>query len=405
MRDVYDRLGVRKRINGAGLLTRLGGSLMPAEVLAAMTEAAQHFVDMAELQSPASAVIADATGAEAGYVTSGAAAALTLGTAACLTGLDAVRMDRLPETEGLPHDVIMCRAHRTGYDHAIRAAGARIREVGFNDRTAGAGVRGTEPWEIEAAITPDVAAIAYTVTPDLEPPLPEVVAVARRHGLPVIVDAAATLPPVGNLRRFIAEGADLVAFSGGKAIRGPQGTGILCGRRDLIAAAALQHLDMDVAPETWNPPATLVPRERLRGLPHHGLGRGFKVGKEEIVGLIVALQRYVASDPTVELVRAERLLSSIAGRLRGVPHATVRLLTAAETGRLPRLEVSLDQAALGRSASAVSLALQAGDPPVHLSERRATAGVLTVHPEGLRDGDGEIVAARLLSVLSDRPRG
>ena len=259
MINIYAQLGVRTRINGAGLLTRLGGSLMPPAVLEAMAEAAGSFVDIAELQAAASAVIAECTGAEAGYVTSGAAAALTLGTAACLTGLDSVRMDRLPDTEGMRRDVVMCRAHRTGYDHAIRAAGARIREVGLNDRTAGAGVRGVEPWELEAAMTPEVVAVAYTVTPSREPPLREVVAVAHRHGVPVIVDAAAALPPVDNLRRFVAEGADLVAFSGGKAIRGPQSTGILCGRRDLIAAAALQQLDMDVTPETWAPPAGLDP--------------------------------------------------------------------------------------------------------------------------------------------------
>lgn len=403
--DVYERLGVRKRINGAGLLTRLGGSLMPPEVLSAMVEAAGSFVDIAELQARASAAIAAATGAEAGYVTPGAAAALTLGTAACLTGLDAARMERLPHTEGMPHEVIMCRTHRTGYDHAIRAAGARIRDVGFNDRAVGAGVRGVEPWEIEAAVSPAVVAIAYTATPAGEPPLREVVRVARRHGLPVIVDAAATLPPKGNLRRFIEEGADLVAFSGGKALRGPQASGILCGRRDLIAAAALQQLDMDVAPETWAPPESLIPRADLRGLPHHGVGRGFKVGKEEIVGLIVALERYVRSDAGVEIARAERLLVTLAAGLAEVPGVRTRLRPAAETGRYPLLDLTLDEAALGRTASAVSLTLQAGDPPVHLGERRAPEGILTVHPEGLRDGDEAVIAARVAATLTGRSPG
>jgi L-seryl-tRNA(Ser) seleniumtransferase len=397
--DIYDRLGVRKRINAAGLLTRLGGSLMPDEVLDAMQEAARHFVDIAELQARASAVIAGCTGAEAGYVTSGAAAALTLATAACLTGLDPARMERLPETDGMPNEVLMCRTHRTGYDHAIRAAGARIREVGFNDRGAGAGVRGVEAWEIEAAIGPSVAAIAYTVTPARDPALSTVVAVARRHGRPVIVDAAAALPPVENLRRFIAEGADLVAFSGGKAIRGPQSTGILCGRRELIAAAALQQLDMDVAPETWDPPASLIPRERLRGIPHHGLGRGFKVGKEEIAGLIVALERFVRGDVARELERAEGTLAAIAERLSSLPHVGLRLRTAAETGRFPALDLTVDESGLGRSASAISLALQRGEPPIHLGERRASEGTLVVHPEGLRDGDGPVVAERLAAVL------
>jgi len=139
--SIYARWGVRTRINAAGLVTRLGGSLMPPEVLQAMAEAARGFVDMAELMAAASRVIAGCTGAEAGLVTSGAAAALTLGTAACLTRLDPARMDRLPETTGIRSEVLMCRTHRTGYDHAIRAAGARIRDVGLNDQGAGAGVR------------------------------------------------------------------------------------------------------------------------------------------------------------------------------------------------------------------------------------------------------------------------
>lgn len=398
--DIYARLGVRTRINGAGLLTRLGGSLMPSEVVAAMAEAAASFVDIAELQARASAVIAECTGAEAGLVTSGAAAALTLGTAACLTGLDPARMDRLPDTEGMPNEVVMCRPHRTAYDHAIRAAGARIREAGFNDRAMGAGVRGVEPWELEAAITPRTVAIAYAATPADEPPLRDVTALAARHRLPVLVDAAAQLPPAENLRRFIAEGAALVAYSGGKAIRGPQSTGILCGRRDLVAAAALQQLDMDVAPETWSPPASLIPRDALPGIPHHGLGRGFKVGKEEIVGLIVALERFVRLDHDAELRAREAQLRLLAERLSGVPHVQVQERSARETGRSPLLELVLDERALGRTASAISRELQRGEPPVHLSERRAAQGVLTVDPSGLRAGDERVVADRVRAVLT-----
>ncbi|HET6518933.1 MAG TPA: DegT/DnrJ/EryC1/StrS family aminotransferase [Geminicoccaceae bacterium] len=393
---VYDRLGVKRRVNGSGTLTRLGGSLMPPEVLAAMAEAAESCVDVAELQAAASRVIARHTGAEAGIVTSGAAAALTLGTAACLTGFDAARMDRLPDTSGMPNEVVMCRIHRGGYDHAIRAAGARLVEVGFNDRGIGCGIRGVEPWEIEAAITPGTVAIAYTATPADEPPLAQVAAVAEAHGLPVIVDAAAQLPPAGNLRRFIEEGAALVAFSGGKAIRGPQASGILCGRRDLIGAAVLQQLDMDVAPETWEPPPGLIPRERLRGLPHHGLGRGFKVGKEEIAGLVVALERFASLDMAAELAAREGWLSEIAGRLDDVAGVYTRLLSPEETGGAPVLEVSLADG----DAWALSRALQAGDPPVHLGEARAAEGVLLVKAGGLREGDAAAIAERLIEVLS-----
>jgi D-glucosaminate-6-phosphate ammonia-lyase len=400
--SIYERFGVRTRINAAGLLTRLGGSLMPVEVLDAMTEAAGSFVDMAELQAAASVVIARHTGAEAGLVTAGAAAALTVGTAACLAGLDPARMDRLPETDDFPNEVVMCRTHRTGYDHAIRAAGARIREVGFNDRATGAGVRDVETWELEAAITPRTAAIAYMAAPGSRPPLAEVAALAHRHRLPVLVDAAAQLPPPENLRRFVADGADLVAFSGGKAIRGPQGTGILCGRRDLVGSAALQQLDLDVRPETWRPPEDLLPRLPLGGIPHHGIGRGCKVSKEEIVGLLVALERFVALDHAGERARQERLLLALRGQLAGTPHLEARFLPAAETGRDPLLELHLDEAGLGLSAFQLSLVLQHGDPPVHLGERRAVDGILTINPVGLRDGEEAIVAARLRAACEGR---
>lgn len=394
--DIYARLGVRRRINAAGTLTRLGGSLMPPEVLDAMRAAAGASVDMAELQAAASSAIARATGSEAGIVTTGAAAALTLGTAACLAGFDVHRMERLPDTTGMPGQFIICRGHRTGYDHAIRAAGAKLVEIGFADRVTGAGVRGVEDWEIEAAIGPETAAIAYTATKLNEPPLERVAKLAQRHDLPVIVDAAAQLPPAANLRRFIDAGASLVAFSGGKAIRGPQSTGILCGRRDLIASALLQMLDMDVAPETWSPPP-LIPREKLNGIPHHGVGRGFKAGKEEIVGLIVALERFVGIDWEAEGRALEGRLQRMAQRLGGAGFAT-RLVPAAETGRQPWLEVSIDHARTGLDALGASRALQAGEPPIHLSERRAAEGMLLIDPAALSAGDDAILVERMVAL-------
>jgi L-seryl-tRNA(Ser) seleniumtransferase len=307
-------------------------------------------------------------------------------------------MERLPDTRGLPNEVIMCRAHRTGYDHAIRAAGARIRDVGVNDRGTGAGVRGVEAWEIEAAVGPRTVAIAYTAAPGADPTLPEVVAVAERHRLPVLVDAAAQLPPADNLRRFVAEGASLVAFSGGKAIRGPQATGILCGRAELIAAAALQQLDMDVWPGTWRPPAELIPRERLRGIPRHGIGRGFKAGKEEIVGLLVALERFVGLDHAAEARAARERLEHVAARLEALPGVSVRIL-AAPSGRVPLLEIQLGGEAAARRAESVSRALQAGKPPVHVGESRLGEGVLLVNPVNLQPGEERAVADALRAAL------
>ena len=199
---------------------------------------------------------------------------------------------------------------RNCYDHAIRAAGLTIVEVGLPDRYAGAGVRDAEAWEIDDAITERTAAVFYVADPQARPPLAEVTRVAHARGVPVIVDAAAQLPPQDNLRRFIAEGADLVAFSGGKAIGGPQASGILAGRRDLIMAAALQHLDLDIFWDMWEPPCPLIDKARLKGAPQHGIGRTCKAGKEEIVGLLTALRLFVAEG---DAARHGRWLKDCAG--------------------------------------------------------------------------------------------
>lgn len=244
---IYDMIGVRTIINAKGTSTRVSGALLAPEVTSAMQEAAQYCVDMAEIQAAASKIIAEATGAEAGIVTSGAAAGLLLGTAACVTGLDAAKMARLPDTTSMNNEVVMVRSQRNQYDHAVRSAGVHIVEVGLPDRLAGAGVRDAEPWEVAAAVTEHTAAILYVAHANARPTIEEVARVANSRHVPLLVDAAAQLPPAANLRRFIAAGANLVAFSGGKAIGGPQGSGILCGGRDLIMSAVLQQLDLDIA--------------------------------------------------------------------------------------------------------------------------------------------------------------
>jgi L-seryl-tRNA(Ser) seleniumtransferase len=386
----YAALGVKRRINAAGTLTRLGGALMAPEVIDAMGAASRWSVDIGELQAAASGTIARITGAAAGLVTTGAAAALTLAAAAAMTRWDIARMAALPHTEGFPNEILLPRTHRTGYAHALQAAGARLVDLGHNDRGTGAGVRGIEPWEIEAAITPCTVAFAFSANPANVDDLPVVASVCRARGLPVIVDAAAQLPPKRNLRLFVELGADLVAFSGGKAIGGPQASGILAGRRDLVGAALVQQLDMDVAPETWAPPA-LVDRGALKGVPHHGLGRGFKAGKEEIVGLLVALERFVAADDAALNAEREARLAQIGAALAGLPGLRARLVPAGETGRVPVLELAIDPAVTRAGAIEVSARLQRGDPPVHLSERFAGRNVLILDPQVLLAEDDELV--------------
>ena len=177
---------------------------------------------------------------------------MLIGTAACVTGMDPGKINRLPDTKDMKNQVIVMRSQRNSYDHALRAVGVSLVEVGLSDRLTGTGSRDAEPWEIKEAVTDRTAAVFYLAKPHSQPKLSQVTAIAHEAGLPVIVDAAAELPPFENLHRFIAEGADLVAFSGGKAINGPQGSGILCGRRDLIGAALLQQIDLDYAPDEWS---------------------------------------------------------------------------------------------------------------------------------------------------------
>ena len=392
---VYDRLGVRTIINAKGPATRLSGGIMRPEVAAAMAEASLQCVDIAELQAAASRRIAKATGAEAGYVASGASACLLLATAACLAGLDPGRMARLPDTGGRKNEVIMVRSQRNFYDHAIRAAGAAIVEVGLPDRYAGAGVRDAEPWEIEDAISGNTAAIFYVADSEARPPLKSVVKVARKHRIPVIVDAAAQLPPQANLKRFIADGADLVAFSGGKALGGPQASGILCGRRDLIMSAALQHLDLDVFWDMWEPPPGLIDKKKLRGAPPHGIGRSCKAGKEEIAGLLTALDLFVAEGDKARHARWRAMVEALRDGIGRTP-ATLQIRGVDNAGSVPVLEITLPQ---GTDASQLALGLQRSKPSIHVDPALRHHNILVVNPMCLRPGDIEALARGIRRAL------
>lgn len=383
---IFEELGVRTIINAKGPSTRVSGGFLSAEVAAAMQSAGEHCVDMAELQAAASGILSAVTGAEAGIVTSGAAAGLLLGTAACVAGLDPAKMARLPDTSGLKNEVVMARSQRNSYDHAVRAAGVRIVDVGLPDRFAGAGVRDAEAWEFASAITDRTAAVLYVANRDSQPSLETIVRVAHEAGVPVLVDAAAQLPPASNLRDFISAGADLVCFSGGKAIGGPQGSGVLCGSRDLIMSALLQNLDLDIEWEQWNPPATLIDKHRLRGLPPHGIGRSCKIGKETIVGLLVALRGFVAESDAMRQARWRALLEDLQQRIGGAGEI--------REGHVPML---LIRAADARGAV---LTLQNGTPQVQVDPSRIADGWIGVHPGCLSPEDLEPLARRVQEILT-----
>ncbi|MCA3554764.1 aminotransferase class V-fold PLP-dependent enzyme [Aestuariivirga sp.] len=391
---VYGELGVRTLINAKGAATRLSGGIMRPEVSAAMAEASQACVDIAELQAAASRIIAEATGAEAGYVASGASACLLIGAAACVTGLDPGRMARLPDTRGMKSECVMARSQRNFYDHAIRAAGLAIVEVGLPDRYAGAGVRDVEAWEIDDAITDRTACVFYVADAQSRPPLAEVTAVAHARGVPVLVDAAAQLPPQDNLRRFIAEGADLVAFSGGKALGGPQASGILAGQRDLVMAAALQHLDLDIFWDMWSPPPTLIEKHRLRGAPPHGIGRSCKAGKEEIAGLLTALRLFIAEGDAARHARWLKDCETVAAELDGF---LVTITGSNDEGAVPAVEITLDADRM--SPTELCLRLQAGEPAVALDPAQRDKGIVTVNPMCLKPGEAKLVGAQIAQLL------
>ncbi|MGI8854991.1 MAG: aminotransferase class V-fold PLP-dependent enzyme [Thermomicrobiales bacterium] len=363
--DIYRQLGVRTIINARGATTAVGGTLMPPEVIAAMAEASKAFVVLDELNAAVGEKIAAVTGAEAGYVNCGSAAGMLLAAAACITGTEMARIRRLPDTTGMPNEIIVHRAHRINYDQMFRAPGAKLVEIGIPSAT--------ERWEYEAAFTERTAAVAFIDSPSIGPgalDFATVVAVAHARNIPVIVDAASTLPPVSHLTRWIAGGADLVIYSGGKGIRGPQDSGLLAGRADLIAAA------------------------RMNGNPNAGIGRAAKVSKEAMVGLAVALDRFMAHDHTRDFAEHRAQAELIARELADFPNAECEVIADPERHPMPVAVVR----SVGGAWSGVTIrqTLATGDPGIFVNVEQ---GGISIHTHCLRDGDAEQIATRLRTLL------
>jgi D-glucosaminate-6-phosphate ammonia-lyase len=397
--SLFRELGLTPIINASGTVTRLGGAPMPQAVLDAFVAAAAETVPLEQLQAAASKRIAAVTGAEAGLVTSGAAASLTLGTAAILARWNIARMERLPDCDGCPNEFVVAREQRNGYDHAVRAAGARLIEVGFNELVANSGVRRTETWEYEAAFGPATAGVLYGYSSTAQPPLEQVVECAHRRNLPVLVDAAAELPPRKNLTAIIATGADLVAFSGGKAIRGPQSTGILCGRRELIGSAALQMLDMDDHPELWDPPASLIDRSKFTGMPRHGIGRSLKVSKEEIAALLKALELFERGAFDPDVAKHKQWLETITIALKEAPVECL-LIDPDDGETSPVLEIAVSESQLGRNAFAICGRLRNGTPPIYVGHAKLSEGILVIRPVCLSEAQIEPLVRGLTDAVS-----
>ena len=362
---IYARLGVRPLINAAGTYTALSASRMPPEVVSAMDEASRQFVSIGELQAAAGQRIASLLGAEAALITSGCAAALTLAAAACVAGTDQDKIRRLPDTSGMKNEVIVQAAHRFGYDRAIRNTGVRLVEVQTRA-------------ELEAAIGDRTAFLFFLNNANNRGEIDReaFAAVARAASVPSLIDAAADLPPVGNLRAFTDMGYDLAAYSGGKGLRGPQCSGLLVGRRDLVEAAY------------------------LNGSPHSDtIGRIAKVGKEEIVGLTRAIELYLEKDHQAEWDEWERRVRDIAHALASIDGVRAERFVPEIANEVPHLAIEWDADRVRVSRADVIQALRDGEPrietrPGNIAESRIEIGVWM-----MAEGDHEIVARRCAEVL------
>ncbi|MGA7836312.1 MAG: aminotransferase class V-fold PLP-dependent enzyme [Acidimicrobiales bacterium] len=375
-RDPFAELGVRRVINAATTLTALGGTVLADEVVEAMVAASQSCVSIDELQAGASGRLAALTRNEDAYVTSGCAAAITLSVLACITKGRADLIARLPYDESLARKVVIHRAHRIPYDRAIELGGGHLVEIG--------NVIQTFAWELEAAIDDKTAAVFWVAgshLPQTTLSLAETVAIAHAKGVPVIVDAAAQLPPLENLWRFTTEcGADLVLFSGGKALRGPQASGLIVGSSALLEAV------------------------RANASPLQRLARAMKVGKEEICGLVAAVERYVALDHGAVAATWESTVEMWRSSLSEVPGVTARRIALNEAGQpVSRLELVVDPVVAGMTAGDVVARLWAGTPRVAVLA--GTENRLYVTPDTLADGEDQVVLERLCAALTTERAG
>jgi L-seryl-tRNA(Ser) seleniumtransferase len=363
--DYFRELGVRPFINASGTYTAMTASLMPPEVMDAINYASKQYVMLEELQVKVGERIAKLVHADAAMVTSGAASALTLGTAAVLTGTDQQKMVALPDLAGAntKSEVIIQKAHRFGYDHAVRNCGVRMVEVETRE-------------DLERAVNPKTAMMLFYNNNNKEGRIQdeEFVQLGKKHSVPTLNDAAADVPPVENLWKYTKMGFDLVAFSGGKGIRGPQSAGLLLGSKDLIAAARLN------APPNGNT-----------------VGRGMKVNKEEIVGMLAALELYLKKDFAKEQADFEKRAETIRSSAAAVSGVKAEIFTPEVANHVPHVRITWDGKSL--TPAAVVTAMRDGEPSIAI---RSEGPALVIGVWMMRPGEDKIVAKRLRQVLETK---
>ena len=377
--EVYRKLGIKPVINAQSWVTVLGGSIMRKEVLEAMNDASKVFVDMIELNKSAGKVIAKICNSEAGLVTNGCASAQVLMSAACMTGEDDYNVEKLPNTEGMKNEVIIFKGQRNRYDKAFETSGAIIKEFGTEEEA-------TEE-DLMSEISNKTCAIAYVIMPFYNPGigLKKTIEIAHKNSIPVILDAAAEIPPRSNLHRFINMGVDMVAFSGGKGIGGPQSSGILAGREDLINSAFKNSLNL-----------------------HSNIacvGRPMKVSKENIIGLVTALELYLDSNEEEEYDSWKEKSEYIKNQLKDIPNLDVKIENTPtdRQGTQPILYFHKDWK--GKSPEKIKEEMINGDPPIYLgvggSNLHEYIGEINIVMTNIMEGEEIIIADRLNKLLRE----
>jgi len=363
-RDYFRELGVRPFINAAGTYTAMTASLMPPDVMEAINYASKHYVMLDELHDRVGQRIATLVRSEAAMVTSGAASALTLGTAAVLTGTDRQRIVDLPNLAGMTSEVIIQKSHRFGYDHAVRNCGVGLVEVETAE-------------DLERAVNDKTAMMLFYNNNNKEGRIQdeEFVRLGKKHGIPTFNDAAADVPPVDNLWRYTHMGFDLVTFSGGKGIRGPQSAGLLLGSKSLIEAARLN------APPNGNT-----------------VGRGMKVNKEEMLGMLVALELFLEKDHAREGREFDKRAELIRSSAAAVTGVKAEVFVPEIANHVPHVRISWDGADEAAATAAVK-AMKDGEPSIGI---RNEGNALVLGVWMMRPGEEKIVARRLRQVLEKK---
>ena len=362
-RDYFAELGVRPFINAGGTYTMFTASLMTPETMQAIDYCSKYFVHLDELHDRVGERIASLIGCEAAMVSSGAASALSLGTAACVAGANPDFIHRLPDSSGMKNEVIIQKAHRYGYDHAVRNCGIRFIEVETRD-------------ELEHAINEHTAMMLFfnAATPPGQISVEEFPQLGKTHGIPTFNDAAADVPPVENLSKYIKLGFDMVTFSGGKGLRGPQSAGLLLGRKDLIAAAR-----MNASPNS------------------DSIGRGMKVNKEEMVGMLAAVETYLKKDHAAEWREWEQRVKTVADSVGPLPTVKTERFVPEISNAVPHLRITWDQSQIKITPQEVVKKLREGEPSIEL--RPGAKEAIEVAVWMMQPGEAQIVARRIREVL------